>query len=98
MLTSCRVSSANAAQKDAASSAPKILSPSQPPPESEEDWRFMTETMRTMWSEWESVRGELRDQLVEAGAERRRLTEEVRPKLMMAACLRCHAKSARVLR
>jgi len=97
VLTSCRVtSSANAAQKDAA--APKILSPSQPPPESEEDWRFMTDTMRTMWSEWESVRGELRDQLVEAGAERRRLTEEVRPKLMMAACLLCHAKSARVLR
>jgi len=58
----------------------------------------MTDTMRTMWSEWESVRGELRDQLVEAGAERRRLTEEVRPKLMMAACLLCHAKSARVLR
>ncbi len=79
-MTSCRVSSANAAQKDAA--PPKILSPSQPPPESEEDWRFMTDTMRTMWSEWESVRGEQRDQLVEAGAERRRLTEEVRLKLI----------------
>ena len=55
----------------------------------------MTDTMRTMWSEWESVRGELRDQLVEAGAERRRLTEEVRLKLMMPSmpalpCLLCH--------
>ena len=88
-MSSCRVSSANAAQKDAA--APKILSPSQPPPESEEDWRFMTDTMRTMWSEWESVRGELRDQLVEAGAERRRLTEEVRLESMMIACLLCRA-------
>ena len=51
----------------------------------------MTDTMRTMWSEWESVRGELRDQLVEAGAERRRLTEEVRPESMMIACLLCRA-------